>query len=213
MKLTSSTSLNACLDGIIAHRSREAYAILGQGMYLLRAASLFSIPAEGRGQGRKSIATVAIDLTEENPGFLQWLLENVTGPESRMGLSQRTCYNYMRAAAAMGLSSTSTEDDLTALQEANAMAERRLSDLYKPALEEGSRNPGGPPPEAPGGPEQLWLAFEVDLSEQFAPESLQVKALYQLPETKRDAIERQLRQALDVVREVNASLKSGGARK
>jgi hypothetical protein len=204
MTLTT-TTLDVCLQGIITHRNSEAYAILGQGMYLLQARTIYALPSEGRGQGRKSSATVALDLEADNEGFDQWLLENITGPDSGLRMSRRTAFNYMRAASAMGLTGSSTEEDLLALKEANAMAEKRLTDLYKPAALPDSSKPATP--AAPGDPAQLWFDFEAELSANFAPESPQVKALYLLPVAKREAIETELRTALDVVRTVNQSLK------
>jgi len=204
MTLTT-TTLDVCLAGLLTHRTNEAYAILGQGMYLLQARTIYAIPREARGQGRKSSATVALDLDADNEGFDQWMLENITGPESGLRMSRRTAFNYMRAASAMGLTGSSTEDDLQALKDANAMARKRLTDLYKPAALPDSSGPSAP--AAPGDPAQLWFDFEAELSANFAPESPQVKALYLLPAEKRAAIENELRTALDVVRTVNQSLK------
>jgi len=207
MKLVKDNTLPECLQGIARHRTHEAYAIIGQGLWLLKAAAIHSRPADSRGQGRKSTATIAVDSAEAKSGFEQWLLDNVSGPECSPKISMRTCYNYMQAAAALGLTADSDEDDLLALQEANALGARRISDLYKPVLEAGAKDP--PRVAPPLDPIDYWDGFKRSLVEQFADESKNVIALYQLPRAEVDLIETQLRAALDTVRQVKADLAAG----
>jgi hypothetical protein len=211
MKLIQDNTLPECLDGIARHRTNEAYAIAGQGLWLLKACRLHGSPADSRGQGLKSLTTVVIDSSTSSAGFLQWLQENVSGPECTPRISQGTCYNYMRAAAALGLTADSDEDDLLALRESNALGDRRISDLYKPALPENAERTT--PSRAPALPEDWWGAFEEQLFTQFQPESAPVKALYLLPDTKLAELERQTENALHTIREVKAEKAAAAPKK
>lgn len=195
--------LTECLDGIIRHRRKEAYAILGQGMWLMNACNQHALPV-GRPAKQGNSATVALFPTEENAGFEQWLQENVSGPETGLQISRRTCYNYMKAAQAMGLKAGDGEEDLRALEEADAMAGKRISDLYKPALPEGGGG-GGPPAPPPGGPEQMWLPFRAELSILFEPDSQSRMALHAMPLPDLEGLEDQLRFGLDAIREIKAA--------
>jgi hypothetical protein len=109
----------------------------------------------------------------------------------------------MKAAQAMGLKAGDGEDELRALEEADALAGRRISDLYKslPAPGESS----GPPAPPPGGPEQMWQPFRAELSILFEPESKSRLALYEMPVPELDQLEDQLRFGLDAIREIKAS--------
>lgn len=206
-----SHTLDDCLQGLIIHRSKEAYAAIGQGLWLLNACAINALPVSRRGQGRKSSVTVALDSeADQNAGFEQWLAENVTGPESPLRLSRRTCYNYMTAARNVGLQSGDGEDELAALQARNALAGLKLTDLYK--LESGAEPTPKSAPSPPGGPEQLWLPFTTELSTLFEPESPTRKALYQVPQQELEALETRLRFALDAIREVKASRKGGAGK-
>ncbi len=203
-------TLNDCIQGLINHRTREAYAIIGQGLWLLNALSLHALPVGERNQGRKSVATVATDFPPpENEGFIQWLRENVAGPESPLRLSQRTCYRYMAAARHMGLKAGDGEAELAALEARDALGGRRISDLYKqPALADAPAPPKTPAPP-PEGPEQMWLPFTTELYTLLEPESKSRLALYKMPAADLDAMEAHLRFGLDAIREVKSTRKAG----
>ena len=202
MKLIKDYTLPDCLHGLAAHRSSEAYAIIGQGLWLLKAQALHSTPVEARGQGRKSSPTVALD---SNEGFDRWLFDNVTGPETGFSLSRSSAFNYIRAAVAMGMTAEDDEDSITALREAKALEGKRMGDLYKPVptLENGTnaKKPGIAP--APG---DLWEHFQIELFDHFADESPTKRALYRMPIPQIEELETRLRTALDTVRTVKAEV-------
>lgn len=203
MKLIKDNTLDECIEGMVRHRSREAYAILGQGLWLLKAAAIHGRAVGNRGQGRKSSPTVGLDSLDEIPGFDQWLQDYIAGPESPLRISRATCYNYMRAATAMGLTADSDEEDLAQMEADKALGDRRLTDLYKPALPAGSPPPS---PTPPSQPEDSWRAFRGELLDQFRPESAAMKALYRMPPQEIEAIETQIRTALDVIKEVKTEV-------
>ncbi len=212
MKLMRDYTLDDCLHGIKTHRSREAWAILGQGLWLLKASALNSIPQAQRKQGKNLTATVAVRSEPgTNPGFEQWLNDHVSGPESALRLSNRTAYNYMAAAQALGLTAEDDEEKLAELEAANALDGRRISDLYKspPALGNGKKSSESTPSE----PGQIWFQFENALLDQFREESPARKALYLMPSNKLEEIETQMRHGLDVIRTIKSEMAKGGARK
>jgi len=215
MKLITSYTLEDCLAYLGQHREKQAWSIIGVGLHLIKARALHARPANDRGQGRKSSATVdligkssaTVDLIGENPGFEQWLTDYVCSPDAGFSLSRSSAYNYMRAATNLGLTAEDDDASLLALQEARALEGKRLRDLYKPVLAEGAKEP--PRVAPPLDPIDYWDGFKRSLVEQFADESKNVIALYQLPRAEVDMIETQLRAALDTVRQVKADLAAG----
>ena len=202
MNLIKDYTLPDCLLGFESHRSAEAYAIIGQGLWLMKAQALHCLPQKDRGQGRKSSPTGCTEVGLA--GFEGWLDEHVCGPDNYFIISKSTVYNYIRAAAALGLTAADDDDSLQALREKNAMEGKRLRDLYKPVptLENGSN---GRTPSPPSKPEDYWNGFDGPILRQFAPESQSVMALYQLPEPHLDSLENTIRTALDVIKEVKAA--------
>lgn len=201
MKLAISYTLDDCLHGIANHRTQEAWAIIAQGLWLLKAYAYHVIPTAQRGQGRKSGATPGPD--SGNAGFEEWLSGKITGAESPLRMSRASAYNYMAAARALGLTAEDDERKLEELKAANALEGKRLTDLYK--LEAAGPKEKGPVNHtAPGTPRDAWDSMREELLKHFAEESSPRKALYQVEREYIDGLETDLRTALDVVRSVKA---------
>lgn len=192
--LTTNT-LDACLAGVQRHAQNTLRGILGMGLYMLKAHAVFARPADARGQGRKSSATVALD---SNEGLDQWLTENITP----LGISRRSAYNYMTAAR-VWLTADSTEEDLALLH----LDGIKATDLYKlnaPAIPQLK-----PPISDAEKATQLWLPLWSELDEYGMPEGQTASALWQLPLVSADPaqpsltmLETKLRTTLDLIKEV-----------
>jgi len=197
-KTAITITAEACADGVRRHCLTEHSHKLMQGYYLLQARAVFALPAEARGQGRKSSATVALDLRSEESsiGFDQFITEELAGFVSR-----RTAFNYMTAASRAGIDLAMSEPEAEAAATAFMQGEMTLSALYK-ALPNGGSDvqPSMTPP--PVEPEQMWMEFGYDFAQQFAPESKAVRMLPLLGVEKLQTLLDHLKVAEQTVKEV-----------
>lgn len=193
-------SPDMCAEGVKRHAvSEHAHKII-QGWFFLHAAAHHALPAARRGQGRKSTATVALDLPSgPNEGFESWLKQTLEG------FSLRTAYNYLEAARRVGLTLDMTEDAALAAAQAALSGVARLSDLYK--TDEAPKKPGLPSGPAPL--EQMWLDFAEHADQLSADESAEQKALFRLslPDLKR--LQESTRRAMDVIKAALDAAKKG----
>jgi len=182
-----------CIDGVRRNAAKSIYSFVRAGVWLLKAAQLRALPAGDRGQGRKSSAATALDLTtvQKEAGFRAWF------EEIGFSFSLRTAYSWMAAAVNAGLSANSAEKDVTKLEKAKALDGKKLADLL--ALPSGESDPTPKQLSTGDADLEIWKSFDAQLSQLTADESDEQKALFKLPLPSLRSLETSTRRLLDVI--------------
>ncbi len=201
-------TMESCAEGVCRHLAKEAWARIGMGLYFLKAQTILVLEASDRGQGRKSIETVSIDLSlaaaaTPPPGFVQFL-NGVFETKQWAAVTSRTAYNYMNAARKLGLTHESTDEDIEALKAANAIGDRRMKDLYRlgdltdlsaEEQEKKRLNPGSKDEVL----QQQWFAFTDQMALYTAKQSKHLKFLARMPLPEVLGVRDTLRAALEQI--------------
>lgn len=207
-------------------RSKTGYGILGMGLALLKAHSLFASPG-GRPRNSDTVSEKTADTvsavsespsgsadtvsgdSESPSGFVAWLAENTD-------LNERTARRYITAARNAGLTESDDRESIARLESEGFLEGRTVTSLYgktqyQKTIEAPAEQKALPREE----PVQLVLELEQDIRSWFGVGSRRRNILLEAPLPQLKQVEDELRHALDVVREARQvreqSIRGGNA--